>query len=235
MYTAFHERYLAKVFAMDMLSKFAGFTNSDKALIVTGSQLEKDPGFRRGVVLSLIKGGFIKSVGMGGDYNINQKAFDECDCENYVGELNIGTHAKPLATWLSGPVMKSAIEDLLQNKAVVQDSATGRGKVVVSTIDGRSSTEVAFDRYLSLNLGLIACSTTEMSTAVSECLKVPINSVTSDGIEAQLAELLTTNQKEVQRLKRTNDALRILFLEVSEQGGWDVFVNGAKTMYSSAE
>lgn len=229
MYTNFHERYLAKQTAMDMLSKFAGFTNSGQTLIVTGAQLEQDAGRRRSVVKSLIEANFIGAGALGDKkYFVTQKAFNECGVEPYIGELNIGTPDKPLATWLNGPMMKQAIEDLVAGTALITDASTGRGKVVVSTVDGRSEAERMFDVGLAENLGRIACSVTDMSKAFSECLKVPPNSITAGNIEEDILALHKENGKEIERLKRTNDAIVVFGYEVEKLGGWDEFIRLAK-------
>ena len=231
MYTNFHERYLAKQTAMDMLSKFAGFTDRDQTLRVTGAQLENDAGRRRSVITSLVAEKFIEAGPLGDKtYFVTNKAFAECDQEPYIGELNIGTPDKPLATWLSGPMMKQAIADLIENKAVIGDASTGRGKVVVSTVDGRSEAERVFDVGLAENLGRVACAVTGMSKAFSECLKVPPNSLTSGNIEAEILALHKENGKEIERLKRTNDAIVVFLHEVEILGGWDEFIRLAKEM-----
>lgn len=229
MYTDFHERYLAKIVAMDMLSKFAGYTNNDSLLTVTGAQLENDAGQRRSVIQSLIKDKFLDAGPPGQKFFVvAQKAFNECDLEPYVGELNIGTPDKPLATWISGPMMKQAIEDLVSGKAVIRSATKGRGKVVVSTVDSRSESERAFDVGLAENLGEIACTVTGMSKSFSECLKVPPNSITALGIGEEMLKLHSEQGKEIERLKRTNDAMVVFFHEVDQLGGWDEFIRLAK-------
>lgn len=231
MYTDFHERYLAKQTAMSMLSKFAGFTHADEILRVTGAQLEQDAGRRRSVIRSLIDEKFIEAGPLGDkSYAVTQKAFDACEWEPYIGELNIGTPDKPLATWLSGPMMKQAINDLVGGSAVIGDASTGRGKVVVSTVDGRSEAERMFDVGLAANLGQIACTVTGMSKSFSECLKVPPNSITAGNIAEEIVALHKEQGKEIERLKRTNDAIVVFLHEVELLGGWDEFVRLAKEM-----
>lgn len=229
MYTDFHKRYLAKRTAMDMISKFAGFTDRDKQLVVTGEQLENDAGRRRSVIHSLIEAKYIEATPMGqGGYLVTDKAFSECDQEPYIGELNIGTPDKPIATWLSGPMMKKAIADIIENKATIKTASTGKGKVIVSITDSRSEAERAFDVGLAENLGQLAASITNMSSAFAECLKVPPNSITAANIENELYDLHKAQNKEIERLKRTNDALVVFLHEVSVLGGWKEFIRLAK-------
>ena len=229
MYTDFHERFLSKQTAMDMLSKFAGFIDRDQALIVTGEQLEIDASRRRSVVHSLLENDFLEATPMGQDgYIVTNKAFADCDQAPYEGELNIGTPDKPLAKWLSGPMMKRAIADLVSNKAAIRDASTGRGKVVVSTFDARSEAERMFDVGLAENLGQIARTVTGMSVAFSECLKVPPNSLTAANIQDQICDLHNAQVKEIERLKRTNDAIVVFGYEVEKLGGWDEFIRLAK-------
>lgn len=235
MYSDFHERYLAKVVAMDMLSKLAGFTDRDQPVTLTSEQLEVCPVKRRSVIHSLTEQNFIEARVMGQTgYTITLKAFHECDQEPYIGELNIGTPDSPIATWLSGPMIKQAIADLVGGKSTIKDATNGRGKVVVSSIDARDEDQRFFDRHLSENLGAIACCVTDMSKAFSECLKVPPNSITSDNIGDELLKLHKEQAKEIERLKRTNDALIVFFCEVDELGGWGKFVelaHASRTVY----
>lgn len=229
MYTDFHERYLSKLTAMDMLSKFAGFTDQDKQLIVTGEALEKDPARRRSVVHSLIEAKYLEGTPMGqAGYIVTEKAFQGDALEPYIGELNIGTPDKPIATWLSGPMMKQAIEDLVQGKAKITKASNGRGLVVVSTVDARSEAEREFDVGLAANLGQLACDVTNMSRSFAECLKVPPNSLTSANIENEIYDLHKAQGKEIERLKRTNDALIVFLNEVDRIGGWEEFLRLAK-------
>ena len=236
MYTDFHERYLAKVVAMNLLSQLAGFRGTGLPIKLAGAQIENDPSKRRSVLISLTNENFIEARLLGEtSYTITDKAFNNSEVQEYVGELNIGTPNSPFATWLSGPMMKQAIEDLISSKSVIKDSTTGKGKVVVSTIDGRSNDDVLFDRHLSMNLGDIACRLTEMSNSFSECLRVPPNSITSKDIASQLTQLHKENKKEIQRLKRTNDSLSVLFSEVDLTGGWDEFITKARDQFELAK
>ena len=229
-YTDFHTRFLAKASAMDVLAKLAGFVDSATPLTVTAERLERTASDRRAVVLSLIKDGYLESPPIGShDFVVTQKAFTESEWEPYVGELSIGSLDKPLAIWLSGPIIKKAVMDLLDGSATVVDGSRG-GKVVVSTLDARGDDERVFDDWLAANLSEVVCAMTDVSSTIGECLKVPPKSVVS---LALLESLRKDQDKEIQRLKRCNDAIAATIFQVEEMGGWDVFLAAARSEWKN--
>lgn len=226
----FHTRFLAKAVGMHYLSTFAGFT--DAPLTVAAERIERSAAKRRGVVVALVEEGYLDEPGAGTDeYRITQKAFEECGVEPYIGELNIGTRDKPLATWLSAGVMKQAILDLSEGKAVIEDCTRGRGKIVLSSADARSGEDREFEEFLFKNFGDLVAEITDMSDTFSENLRFTFSGVTADTAESYLEGLLAEQQKEIQRLKRRNDALVVLAHEIDAVGGWGEFVCRAKEIF----
>ncbi len=226
MFNESHTRYLAKQTAMHMLSKLAGFTPKDHQLVLAGDAIERDVGRRRSMLQQLVEHKYLETQALGQTlYVVTGRALDETGVETYTGELNIGTPAKPLATWLSAEMMKQAIDDLLSGDAKICDASRGSGKVVLSTFDARSDSEVSFDRNLAANLAEFADELTGMSTSFAECLRVPPNSLTATNIGAELATLYKDQKKEIQRLQRTNDAITVFVKHVEEDlGGWVEFI-----------
>jgi len=225
----FHKRYLAKATAMDFLSKFAGLTDGEIQLTVTPLEIERSDKKRRGVVLALIEAGYLESGDLGQRvYPVTLKAFEECGVEPYIGELNIGTRDKPLATWLSAEVMKQAITDLAAGSAVIEDCMRGKGKIVRSIVDARSDSDRAFDDFLFGNFGDVVCAVTEMSNTFAENLRFQFTGVTSKTLPSYLLNIVGEQEKEIQRLKRRNDALKVLCLHVDDVGGWDEFLSLAR-------
>jgi len=218
---------------MDFLAKASGFLNADMPLSMTADRIEKDPKARRSVIHSLIDEGYIKPNAIGENtYQVTLKAFNEEDMEPYIGELNIGSRDRPLATWLSGPMMKYAIEDLASGRAVIKHS--GKNTIIVKNEDARDPREVEFDRWLSVNIGFLACELTDMSKSFSECLKLPEFSG-EIVLEETLAKIMTDHNKEIERLKRTNDAIVTFANHVERIGGWGAFRHGAYKLFSESK
>jgi hypothetical protein len=231
----FHERFLAKAFCMHALSKFAGYVKGYPTIQI--ERIEKNLSKRRGVVRALLDEGYleVEDTAQGDIYTVTHKAFDETEEEPYIGALNIGSHEKPLATWLSAEVMKQAILDLASGNAVIQDCTRGRGKVVLSLRDARSQEEREFDDFLFGNFRSIVCTVTEMSNTFAENLRFQFTGVgAADGFD-HLVGLLAEQRKEIQRLKRKNDALVVLESEVARLGGWSEFLKLARLQFLSEQ
>jgi hypothetical protein len=231
----FHPRFLAKAAAMHKLSILAGFTPMDRELLITADRLERNASTRRAVVHSLLQDKYLEATPMGQKgYIVTDKALDETMPEPYVGEVIIGSPAKPVATHLSAPLMKQVLIDLYAGNATVVDSTSREGsKSVISSMDARTSEEKAFGQYLYENFPAVVCKVTNMSEAVAVHLRLPFGNLDTKHIGGLMAEIYEQNLSEIQRLKRLNDAMMALHAHAETMGGWAGFIEEARGLYES--
>ena len=219
----FHKRYLTKHFALHEMSVFAGFRDGDEACLVTPHQVERSPDLRLGAIRDLLDGGYIIDVG-DDDYEVTPKAYDESPMEEYIGKLRVGSGNKPLAVWLSGPVLKAALEDLEVGDALIKEDGKG-GKFVVAMVDDRTEFQIDADEYLYDNFREVCETLTDLSKVTLENLALG-EMASFVGLDKHVAELMDEHAKEIERRKRKYDALSALsyMIENGRHGSWEAFI-----------
>lgn len=232
----FHLNFLARSYAMDQMSKFAGLTPEKNELSLTSIRLERSPEKRRSVVLALLSGGYLGERAMGEKgYPVTNKALSEVDPEAYEGTLNVGTTKKPLACWLSAGILKQALIDLTSGASIISDTLIPHTKVVVSAVDCRTKEEVDFSEFLLGNFQQIVLALTDMSDQAAKNLRFDFGARRSpESLPDFFEEITKSNQEEIQRMKRQNDVIVVLADQISEAGGFRTFLDSAKELYTES-
>lgn len=230
----FHIRLLGKAYGMDMLSKLAGFVPPEsvhQAPVMMVDRVERDPAKRRGVLLSLLSEGYLEEVS-GDSVRLTDKAFSEIETETWQGQLSIGNPSSPLATWLSGGIIKQALSNLLAGDAMIVDGPAG--KVVVSKKDGRSEKDRVFDEWFLANFRELARNVADMSEVVAQGITFRFTGGTSESAYKELLSIEAEQQKELERLRRSLDAITVFKMRLRRLGGWESFLELARLEHLSS-